>query len=147
MTGRIVAAQQPASAPRTTPIRIFLDCGFFCDEDFLKREITFVDYMRDRRDADVHVLVTTQETGGGGTEYTLKFIGLGSFAGATSSTSESRTPSDRSSTTSSIRVSAAEGISFSSTNESRLIRLRAQRFDDSRIGDSRISDAGSVISD
>ena len=37
--------------------------------------------MRDRRDADVHVLVTTQETGGGGTEYTLKFIGLGSFAG------------------------------------------------------------------
>ena len=72
---------QPAAAPRTAPIRIFLDCNFFCDEDFLKREITFVDYMRDRRDADVHVLVTTQETGGGGTEYTLKFIGLGSFAG------------------------------------------------------------------
>ena len=76
-----VDAQQAASAPRTTPVRIFLDCGFFCDEDFLKREITFVDYMRDRRDADVHVLVTTQETGGGGTEYTLKFIGLSSFAG------------------------------------------------------------------
>jgi hypothetical protein len=72
---------QPAAAPRTTPVRIFLDCNFFCDEDFLKREITFVDYMRDRRDADVHVLVTTQETGGGGTEYTLKFIGLGPFAG------------------------------------------------------------------
>jgi hypothetical protein len=75
------AAQQAAGAPRTTPIRIFLDCGFFCDEDFLKREITFVDYMRDRRDADVHLLVTTQDTGGGGTEYTLKFIGLGPFAG------------------------------------------------------------------
>ncbi len=76
------AAQQPATAaPRTAPIRIFLDCSFFCDEDFLKQEITFVDYMRDRRDADVHVLVTTQNTGGGGTEYTLKFIGLGSFAG------------------------------------------------------------------
>jgi len=79
--GSAAAQEQAASAPRTTPIRIFLDCGFFCDEDFLKREITFVDYMRDRRDADVHVLVTTQETGGGGTEYTLKFIGLGSFAG------------------------------------------------------------------
>jgi hypothetical protein len=76
-----VTAQQSAPPPRTSPIRIFLDCSFFCDEDFLKREITFVDYMRDRRDADVHVLVTTQETGGGGTEYTLKFIGLGSFAG------------------------------------------------------------------
>jgi hypothetical protein len=79
--GTAAGQQQNTSAARTTPIRIFLDCGFFCDEDFLKREITFVDYMRDRRDADVHVLVTTQETGGGGTEYTLKFIGLGSFAG------------------------------------------------------------------
>lgn len=74
-------AQQPAPAPRPGPIRIFLDCSFFCDESYLKREITFVDYMRDRRDADVHLLVTTQNTGGGGTEYTLKFIGLGSFAG------------------------------------------------------------------
>jgi hypothetical protein len=77
-----LAAAQPAQSPaRTSPIRIFLDCGFFCDEDFLKREITFVDYMRDRRDADVHLLITTRDTGGGGTEYTLKFIGLGSFAG------------------------------------------------------------------
>jgi hypothetical protein len=81
MTAETAAAQQSPGPPRTTPIRIFLDCSFFCDEDFLKREITFVDYMRDRSDADVHVLVTTQNTGGGGTEYTLKFIGLGSFVG------------------------------------------------------------------
>jgi uncharacterized protein DUF481 len=81
LTAGLAAAQQTQTPARTSPIRIFLDCGFFCDEDFLKREITFVDYMRDRRDADVHVLVTTQDTGGGGTEYTLKFIGLGSFAG------------------------------------------------------------------
>ena len=81
LTAAPVRAGQAAGPARTTPIRIFLDCGFFCDEDFLKKEIAFVDYMRDRRDADVHVLVTTQETGGGGTEYTLKFIGLGSFAG------------------------------------------------------------------
>jgi hypothetical protein len=74
------AAQDAAPAPRPDPIRIFLDCNYFCDETYLKSEITFVDYMRDRRDADVHVLVTTQNTGGGGTEYTLKFIGLGPFA-------------------------------------------------------------------
>jgi hypothetical protein len=73
-------AQDAVPAPRPDPIRIFLDCNYFCDETYLKSEITFVDYMRDRRDADVHVLVTTQNTGGGGTEYTLKFIGLGSFA-------------------------------------------------------------------
>jgi hypothetical protein len=73
-------AQDAVPAPRPDPIRIFLDCNYFCDETYLKSEITFVDYMRDRRDADVHVLVTTQNTGGGGTEYTLKFIGLGPFA-------------------------------------------------------------------
>jgi hypothetical protein len=75
------AAQQPAAPPRPDKIRMFLDCSFFCDETYLKQEITWVDYMRDRRDADVHVLVTTQNTGGGGTEYTIKFIGLGPFAG------------------------------------------------------------------
>src|SRR5688572_11261902 len=70
-----VAAQKPAGA-----IRMFLDCQWQCDQEFLKKEITFVDWMRDRADADVHVLVTSQGTGGGGDEYTLKFIGLGRFA-------------------------------------------------------------------
>ena len=72
-------AQTPP--PRPDNIRIFLDCSYYCDEDYIKKEITFVDYMRDRRDADVHILVTTQGNGGGGTEYTVKFIGLGPFAG------------------------------------------------------------------
>ena len=40
-------------------LRMFLDCPtFFCDMDFFRRQIGFVDYVRDRRDADVHVLVT-----------------------------------------------------------------------------------------
>ena len=45
----------------------------------MRTEITFVSYVRDRTAADVHVLVTTQGTGGGGTEYSLKFIGQGRF--------------------------------------------------------------------
>ena len=59
-------------------MRVFLDCNS-CDFDFLRREIAFVNYVRDRRDAEVHILVTTQPTGGGGTEYVFKFIGLGRF--------------------------------------------------------------------
>ncbi len=74
------AAQTPA-APTPGPVRLYIDCSYACDEAFLKREISYVDYMRDRRDADVHLLVTTRQTGSGGTEYTLKFIGLGRFAG------------------------------------------------------------------
>ena len=71
----------PLTDPRTSAIlRVFLDCRA-CDENYLRTEITFVDYVRDRTQADVHLLITTQSTGGGGTEYSLKFIGLGRFHG------------------------------------------------------------------
>jgi hypothetical protein len=60
--------------------RVFLDCNR-CDEDYLKKEVAFIDYVRNREDADVHVLVTTQGTGGGGAQWTLKFIGLGAYQG------------------------------------------------------------------
>jgi hypothetical protein len=73
-------AQEPRPTPRPDKLRVFLDCNYNCDENFLRQEITILDWMRDRRDADVHLLITTQNTGGGGTEYTLKFIGLGPFA-------------------------------------------------------------------
>ncbi|CAN5795671.1 hypothetical protein BH18ACI5_BH18ACI5_12460 [soil metagenome] len=59
-------------------LRVFLDCNS-CDFDYLRREIEFIDYVRDRKEADLHVLVTTQGTGSGGTEYVFKFIGLGRF--------------------------------------------------------------------
>jgi hypothetical protein len=38
-----------------------------------------VDYVLNRDVADVHVLVTTQSTGGGGDAWTVKFIGVGKF--------------------------------------------------------------------
>ncbi|HEY0527678.1 MAG TPA: hypothetical protein VGD02_02525 [Gemmatimonadaceae bacterium] len=60
-------------------LRVYLDCDQ-CDFDYLRTEITFVDYVRNRQDAAVHILVTTQETGSGGREYTLNFIGQRQFA-------------------------------------------------------------------
>jgi hypothetical protein len=54
--------------------RVFIDCRR-CDRDYIHTEITFVNYVRDRQDADVHVLITTQRTGSGGQEYTMEFIG------------------------------------------------------------------------
>ena len=62
-------------------IRVFLDCPQSdCHDDYLRDQITFVDYVRDRSDADVHVLITRAETGARGREDTLSFIGLGRFA-------------------------------------------------------------------
>lgn len=66
----------------TSRIRVFVDCPQTrCDLDYFRREIAFVDYVRDRNDAQVHVLVTEESTGGGGNAYTASFIGLGRFAG------------------------------------------------------------------
>lgn len=71
--------RQAAATTAATPLlKVFLDCDM-CDSDYLKRNVTFVDYVRDRDVADVHVLVTTQNTGGGGTAWTVKFIGVGRF--------------------------------------------------------------------
>ncbi len=44
-------------------------------EDHIRREITFVNYVRDPKEADVHILVTTMQTGSGGKEYTIQFLG------------------------------------------------------------------------
>ena len=72
--------QQRQDTNGAEALRIFLDCGP-CDDDFLRREITFVNYVRDRRDAQVHVLVTRETTGGGGRAWTLDFYGLEIFEG------------------------------------------------------------------
>jgi len=71
-------AQQTAPLDRLAALKVFLDCSE-CDIDYQRQNVTFVDYVRDRALADLHVLVTTQTTGGGGASWVLKFIGLGRF--------------------------------------------------------------------
>lgn len=60
--------------------RVYLDCGT-CDFDYIRTEITFVNYVRDRKEAQIYILVTTQRTGSGGREYTLSFMGQQDFQG------------------------------------------------------------------
>ncbi len=77
---------QLASDARTQQVRtprVFLDCQirFGCDFDHFRTEIRFVDWVRDRSDADVHVIVTGTGAGGGGMQYTLDFIGLREMGG------------------------------------------------------------------
>lgn len=66
---------------KKTALKVFLDCDY-CDVEYIKTEITFVNYVRDRLEAQVHVLISTQTTGGGGREYTLAFIGQNDFKDA-----------------------------------------------------------------
>ena len=59
--------------------KVFIDCDS-CDIDYIRTEITFVNYVWDRQEADVHILITTQSTGGQGREYTIAFIGQKDYA-------------------------------------------------------------------
>jgi hypothetical protein len=84
--GRQSAAAQTAPQNidelKKTAVKVFLDCDD-CDLEYIKTEITFVNYVRDRLEAQVHILITTQSTGGGGVEYTLTFIGQNEYRGLT----------------------------------------------------------------
>ncbi len=84
-TAATAAAQEPAPAGGALPassLAVFLDCqNVGCDFDYIRTEITAVNWVRDREVADVHVLVTGQETGAGGRDFTLAFMGLRTFAG------------------------------------------------------------------
>lgn len=76
------AAPRPAAAKPTEQLRLFLDCASSgCDFDFLRTELTWVSYVRDRTDAQVHVISTSLGTGSGGHEVTFKLLGLREFDG------------------------------------------------------------------
>ena len=82
---RQTPAKQPPGVASTPQLTLFLDCES-CYEDYLRTEVTFVDYVRDRTEADIHVLITRAETGAGGSEYTLQFMGARAFDGVNYST-------------------------------------------------------------
>jgi len=60
-------------------LKVFIDCHTGCDMTFIRSEINIVDFLLDRQAADVHVLITDQNTGGGGDEYQLIFFGQNQF--------------------------------------------------------------------
>jgi hypothetical protein len=79
---RSATAQVAASPPRS--LRVFVDCEVFgCDLDYFRAEIPIVDYMREPKDASLHILVSSEATGSGGIAYTLTFIGLRELRGVT----------------------------------------------------------------
>lgn len=67
-------------------LRVYLDCqgghrGGVCDQSIYRQEVTFVNWVRQPQDAQVHILLTSQTAGGGGTRYSLDFMGRGDLAG------------------------------------------------------------------
>lgn len=67
------AAQAPGQA--SLP-RVFFDCqGQMCDNTYYRTEIDWVAWVRDQQDANLYVIMTSQNTGVGGREFLLEFQG------------------------------------------------------------------------
>lgn len=79
--GTSIPSSQEKELRNVAP-KVFIDCSRrICDLNYIRSEITFINYVRDRESADIHVIVTRQRTGSGGWEYTLDFIGRGHYQG------------------------------------------------------------------
>jgi len=75
--------------------RVFLDCqGGNCDRTWFRTEIDWVVWVRDQADANLHIIFTRQNTGAGGREYVLDFIGRGPYATYVSQTLYNTLPTD-----------------------------------------------------
>lgn len=61
-------------------LKVFIDCSNTrCDMDFIRTEINLVDFMLDNEAADLHILITRQPNGGGGSQFQLIFFGQHSY--------------------------------------------------------------------
>ena len=69
----IAAAKSNGTAKRDQALKVFLD-RFRRYGDFIRQEISYVNYVRDTRQAQLYILMTSQNTGGG-EEFTITFVG------------------------------------------------------------------------
>jgi hypothetical protein len=64
---------------RETALNVYIDCGY-CDMTYFRQNFTLINYVRDRKVADVHIIVSSMTNGGGGREYMFQFYGQGKYS-------------------------------------------------------------------
>ena len=72
--------ETPSDTLRKGAIKIFLDCQS-CDMNYTREQISFVNFVRDVKEAQVYILVTQQNAGSGGSQFTFSYQGLETFKG------------------------------------------------------------------
>ncbi len=86
LTGALTSAEAQGTAPTTSlpgvgaRLRVYLEaCN--CFDQFIRDEVSWVDFVRQPQDADLQVIGSAVQTGAGGVERTLRFVGAGRYAG------------------------------------------------------------------
>lgn len=80
---QFVFSQEYEGIPDTSrkyAVKIFLDCQS-CDMNYTREQIPFANFVRDVKEAEVFILVTQQNAGSGGTQYTFTYQGIARFKG------------------------------------------------------------------
>jgi hypothetical protein len=74
-----LAAQQ--QAPSAAKPRLFIECSnaALCNLDYIRSEISVTDFVRDRFQADIHIIAVSLPTGGNGEQHTLTLAGRGNY--------------------------------------------------------------------
>lgn len=67
------------NAQQIEQVSAFLDCNWNCDGDYIQTEIPYVNFIREPKDAQVHILVSRNTTGSGGSRFTFRFVGQKDF--------------------------------------------------------------------
>ena len=62
-----------STAQKTTidKVKIYLDCAWKCDDNFLQREMSYVDYYKDPKLANLHIIINGEESSNGGRDYSF----------------------------------------------------------------------------
>lgn len=69
-----------SSQIRENAPNVFIDCED-CDMDHIRTEISFVNFVTETKESDIHIIVITQTTSGEGRLITLFFIGQREYSG------------------------------------------------------------------
>jgi hypothetical protein len=71
---------QNSDTLRKGAVKIFLDCQS-CDMNYTREQINFANFVRDVKEAQVYILITQQNAGSGGSQFTFSYQGSGIFKG------------------------------------------------------------------
>ena len=67
-------------AQDTHKVKIFYDCqAGYCETTYIKENLEEVEFVRDRKFADVHIITLSERAGSGGQVFHLNFIGQNDF--------------------------------------------------------------------
>lgn len=75
---KAVSFQQRDTVESSEKIDLYIDCDY-CYKNYIRSNITFVNYVRNRMDAELQLVITSASTGGDGRQFKLYFYGRKRF--------------------------------------------------------------------